>query len=247
MILMAVLASPLSASAQNTPSLEQLAGPLQTLIQQALPATLYEEKWNWGHTKSVPHAVHWEGRGLKIRPEVIKTERNDGTWKQIKVTPRDLKETLVCKLSDLKTTNADQLQFNAFVSLMVGVDYDQQVWESGVRLYAGSVRARLRVNLPMVVELTMRFEQGKSLFPDAVFRVRVLKADVSYDKLVVEHIAGIGGTGAKVLGEAVHATVKKIKPNLERDLLAKANAAIVKAGDTKELRLGLGSLFPTKK
>jgi hypothetical protein len=248
LIFLGLLLTPLVAwPAQNRPTLDSLAPPLQNLIQQSLPATLYEEKWNWGHTTRVPHAVHWHGRGLKVRPEVIKTDRNDGTWRQIKVTPRDLKETLVFKLSDLKQSGADQLQFNAYLSFMVGVDYDQQVWESGVRLYAGSVRARLRVHLPLVLEATMRFEQGKSIIPDTVFRIRVLKSDLRYDQLVVEHIGGIGGTGAKVLGETLHSAVKQIKPNLERDLLAKANAAIVKAGDTKEIRIGLGSLFETKK
>ncbi len=37
--------------------------------------------------------------------------------------------------------------------------------------------------------------------------------------------------------------MKKFKPDLERDLLAKANAAIVKAADTKEVRVSLGGLL----
>ena len=63
---------------------------------------------------------------------------------------------------------------------------------------------------------------------------------------MVEHTAGIGGDAAKALGEAVVHTVKQVKPQLERDLLAKANAAIVKAGDTKEIRVALGKLLEGK-
>jgi hypothetical protein len=35
-------------------------------------------------------------------------------------------------------------------------------------------------------------------------------------------------------------------PSFERDLLAKADAAIVKAGDTKEIRIGLSRWFGKK-
>jgi hypothetical protein len=35
-------------------------------------------------------------------------------------------------------------------------------------------------------------------------------------------------------------------PSLERELLAKADAALVKAGDLKEVRVGLASLFQGK-
>jgi hypothetical protein len=71
----------------------------------------------------------------------------------------------------------------------------------------------------------------------------VLQADLNYDHLVVEHMAGVGGDAAKVLGEAVYATVRGLRPSLERNLLAKANAAIVKAGDTREVRVSLLSLL----
>jgi len=37
-----------------------------------------------------------------------------------------------------------------------------------------------------------------------------------------------------------------VKPNLESDLLAKANAAIVKAADTKEVKVELGKLLGAK-
>ena len=37
--------------------------------------------------------------------------------------------------------------------------------------------------------------------------------------------------------------MKQIKPSLERNALQKLSAAIVRAADTKEVRLGLGGLF----
>ena len=127
--------------------------------------------------------------------------------------------------------------------VQAGVEFEEWIWESGIRLYSGSLRARMRVHLHLDCEVTVRLEPSKTFLPDAVFRLRVVKANLSYDQLVVEHIAGIGGSGAKLLGEAVHGALKQWHPSLERDLLAKANAAIVKAGDTREVKLSLASLL----
>jgi hypothetical protein len=48
------------------------------------------------------------------------------------------------------------------------------------------------------------------------------------------------------MGEALHKTVKLWMPSLEKDMQEKAARAIVKAGDTKEVKLGLGKLLDGK-
>src|SRR5262249_9379097 len=95
-------------------------------------------------------------------------------------------------------------------------------------------------------EVITKVERNGGLLPETVFRFRVLNSDAGYEHLVVEHIAGLGGEAAKLLGEAVHAGMKQWHPSLERRLLEKANAAIVKAGDTKEVRIGVSSLLGKK-
>jgi hypothetical protein len=93
-------------------------------------------------------------------------------------------------------------------------------------------------------EITSRTEtKPGSLLPDMVFRVRVTDAKLVYDKLVIEHTAGVGGDAAKVLGETFLDVARRVKPDLERDLLARANAAIMKAADTKEVRVSFESLL----
>ena len=69
------------------------------------------------------------------------------------------------------------------------------------------------------------------------------KADLKYDNLKFEHIAGVGGEAAQIIGEAAHAAVTQWRPSIERDLLARANAAIVKAGGEREVRLSLTKLL----
>jgi hypothetical protein len=64
--------------------------------------------------------------------------------------------------------------------------------------------------------------------------------------LAVDHTLGVGGDAAKVLGEAAIKFAKAVKPSLEKDLLAKANAAVVKAADTKEVKIELDKLLSGK-
>jgi len=70
-----------------------------------------------------------------------------------------------------------------------------------------------------------------------------MRADIPVTGLEVDHILGIGGDGARILGDALIEFVKDIKPELERDLLEKGTRAIVKAGDTKEIRISLEKLI----
>ena len=79
--------------------------------------------------------------------------------------------------------------------------------------------------------------------PELVAQLKVTRADLRYDNLKFQHIAGIGGEAAEIIGELAHAALNQWRPSLERDLLAKANAAIVKAGEHKEVRIGLSKLF----
>jgi hypothetical protein len=93
-------------------------------------------------------------------------------------------------------------------------------------------------------EIASKLEKKPDVFlPDVVFSFRVLKAEVSYDDLVLEHVAGVGGELAKLLGEAAVSGARQWKPSLERILLAKAEAAVLKAGKSKEVRLGASRLF----
>ncbi len=81
------------------------------------------------------------------------------------------------------------------------------------------------------------------MLSDFIFRIRVTKSDLHFENIVLEHVAGVGGEGAKLLGDAVKHSLRQWHPSLERELLAKANAAIVKSGDTKEVRLSVFNLM----
>jgi hypothetical protein len=232
--------SPLSLLAPT--SLDALSGSLRGILVRSLPDPLFEASPGWGQMKYVARGVEWHG----LLPEVQRSHKNDGTWRKVRFTADRPADTLVLDLRNPQFPEPGRMTFDLFLCCDTHVDYTHQEWKNGRKLYDGSVRARLRVKLNLSCEATTRLESNGSLLPDAVFRLRVTKADLHYDNLVVEHVGGVGGELAKVVGDAFHGGLKQWYPSLEREMLARVDAAIVKAGDTKEVRVNLVSLFNKK-
>jgi hypothetical protein len=232
-----------AASLLDASSTASLAGNLRALLLEAMPDPLVEDDKHWGGRRLVPDGIKWHGHGLHVHAEVMKTWRNDGRWWKVKATGERLPDTLVVDLRDVRTVAPGQTTFTAFVAFDARVEYDQQDWDRGVRLYSGSVEAKMHVYAVLRCEATTKLEPNGTLLPDAVFRLRVTDANVGYDHFEVDHIAGVGGDLAKLIGDAAKAGVEQWRPSLERRLLEKADAAIVKAGDTKEVRLSVLKLL----
>ena len=220
---------------------QAMAAILRPHLVRALPPVLYEARPGWGHQKRAFGGVRWRG----VRPEVWHAEKNDGTWRHIRITAGNPNESLGLHIRDIQHPEPGRTTFTVAMSLLARLDFTQQNWKAGLKLFDGSIRARFRVLLTLRCELNARLESDK-LPPECVVRVRVLNADLGYDLLVVEHIAGIGGEVAQVMGKAIHDGLRKWRPSLQENLLAKANAAIVKAGDTGEIRLGWQALLDPK-
>jgi hypothetical protein len=227
-------------------SIDALSGSLRGYLVHNLPPTLYEASPGWGHTKRGPRGVKWTGKVLPVRPEVMYGEKKDGIWKKIRVTADNLPDTLIFDLRNVHTIEPGRIGFDVFLSFDMHIDYQQQKWDAGVRLYDTSTRARLRVKLTLSCEVSGRLEPTGALLPDAVIQLRVVRSDLRYDNLVVEHVAGVGGEAAKLVGDTVKGGLREWYPSLERELLAKANAAIVKAGENKEVRVSLSKLLTKK-
>ncbi len=220
--------------------LADLERALRPLIVHAIPNVLYEKSENWGHQAKVVNGLKWRG----LEPRLQKGYRNDGRWRKTVVTPRNLENTFDLKLSKLRNLTADTQAFDVDLSMMVNVQFDQQNWESGLRLFSGTIRARVRVKTHLECENTIVLDYSKGLLPDLLMRLRVTKASVGYDNLVVEHLPGFGGSAAEVMGDAFHTMLKQWKPSVERDLLNRASSALVKAADTREIRVGLSKFLP---
>jgi hypothetical protein len=232
-----------AAPADDPPDTAQLADTLRTLLLKYMPDPIVQSSHDWGHQKEYPVG----GRVRDGRGEPVMEKRNDGTWRRVAVRAPDPARSLTVVIADVATPEPGKVTFTARLAVDCDIRFEQQVWKKGVRLYSGETRGRCHAAAALKCEVTTRTERPPGGFvPDLVLRVRVTEAQLSYDNLVVEHTAGLGGDAARVLGDALISTVKQAKPSLERDLLAKANAAVVKAADTREVRVSLGKLLDGK-
>ncbi len=227
---------------------EFLSKQFTKLLVKNLPVPLIEAPDGWGVQKEVPIGIEWERRGaIRFRPKVMKDTKNDGHWKKVTLTADKPEDTLKLKIKDV-WAEGNKTLFDVYIGLDVKVLYEQQMWAFGKRLYAGETRAKCRADLTLTVELTEKLEfKPMANLPDYVIKSSVTKADLTYRDLEVEHTLGLGGDAAKVLGKGFVEILKVVKPNMEKDMLDKANQGIKKAAENKEIRIELETLLKAKK
>ncbi len=234
-----VPAQPPGAPSPATPQ-AALAATIRAYLLRTIPPVLYESSPGWGRQAPAPSGIKWKGQGLGIHPQITKSARNEGNWRHVRVVPDNLPQTLTVELRKLQNPAPGHLVFDALLSLRGNVDYSEQKWHDGIRLLATSVRARFRVTLALTGEILTAI-QMHGIFPEIVFQLHVGHAELRLDHIVVEHLAGLGGDAARLAGEVVKKVVHQMHPSLERELLARANAAILKAANNREMRLGFGN------
>jgi hypothetical protein len=218
-------------AADTTPTPKEFADIVRGMLLNNLPSPLVESSPGWG--RQVGSVV-----GHKMR--------NQGAWRKLHVSAMNPTQTLHVEARKLERGADGHTSFNLLVDFDAQVDFEQQIWERGLRLYSGKSQARAKVAVDLQCEVTTRAEVGHGAIPDLVFQLKVVKANLSYSGLDFVHIGAIGGDGADIIGHALVDTIKAVKPSLERDLLAKADAALVKAGNNKEFRISLGKLLKSK-
>lgn len=222
---------------------EALEGVLRGVALQNLPSPLFEASPGWGETRMVVNQVKWRKQGILLRPEVHKTPKNHGTWRKVRVEAVNPENTLILDLRNVTFPQPGTIMFGVFLAFDARATAVQENWNSGVRVYAGSIRARFRTSVTLKCEARAEFIPGKSILPDAVLQFRILEAGLSYDNLDFEHVPGLGGTAADLIGQAAHRNLNEWHPSLERELLARASQSIVRAGQTKEVRISLSKVL----
>jgi hypothetical protein len=222
---------------------EALEGVLRGVALKHLPQPLFEASPGWGETRMVVNQIKWRKKGILLRPEVYKTPRNHGTWRKVRVEAIHPENTLILDLRHVQFPQPGTLVFGVYLAFDTRANYVQENWNSGVRVYAGSVRARFRTIVHMKCQVDAEFVSGKSILPDAVLQFRIIEAGLSYDNLDFEHVPGLGGTAADLIGKAAHRSLNDWHPNLEHELLARASQSILRAGQTREVRISLSKVL----
>ena len=247
-MLCTALASAATPAPLPTHDTKDLAASLRQMLLANLPDPLVEANMGWDTQREVAIGVKWEKKGVvRYRPEVMRDVKNDGHWQKVHIHAKDPAKTLNLEISNVRSPEVGKTLFDAAISLDCNIIYEQQMWTGGKRLYAGESHARCRAELNCQVEITdkVEFKPG-AILPTISFRVRVTEAKLNYKDLVCEHTFGLGGEAAKLIGKTLLQLLKTVQPNTEKELLAKANAAIVKAADTKEVRVEFDKLLSSK-
>jgi hypothetical protein len=105
------------------------------------------------------------------------------------------------------------------VAERVDLKFEQQVWRNGLRLYGGETRAHCKGGLLLKAEVTTKSEIKKGSFlPEISMKLRLTDADIFYEKLVVDHTAGVDGDAANAIGEVLIDLTKTVKPEVEKEL-----------------------------
>ncbi len=241
-------ATALTAAPPPPHDTKELAATVRQLLLANLPEPLVEANMGWDNQREVTLGLKWEKAGpVRLKPVVMKDVKNDGHWQKVHLHAKEPAKTLTVAVTNLRVPEVGKTLFDAHIGLDSNIVYEQQIWAAGKRIYSGETRARCRADLHCVVELTdkVEFKPGSPL-PTITLRVRVTAANLTYKDLVCEHTLGVGGDAARLVGKALLEVLKKVQPNAERDMLAKANSAIVKAADTKEVRVELDKLLGKK-
>ncbi len=228
-----VAASPAQIPGLSPSAKDELAGNLRAMLLKHMPVPLHESAPNWGHQELAKRLTIYDSR-FKVKKEL----KNDGRWRKVRVEAIRPADTLVLDLRELKNPEPGRLTFKLFASLDVLANFQEQRWESGVKFLDFKARAKSRVRVLLDCEVLSRFEPA-GLLPDLVLTFKVTKADLGYENLKFEHLAGVGGEAAELLGEAGHKLLRQWKPAFERALIERGEAAIVQAGRAKEIRLGI--------
>lgn len=241
--LLALLAAPPAFAADPPFDTKALAAALRPMLLAALPAPLAVAPMNWGEQREVTIGVKWEKERVLFKPVPMRAVRNDGHWQKVTLTALDPAKSLTLSLHDARTTG-DTTTLRAAIGLDVRAVYEQQMWAMGKRVYAGETHVRFRATLDLTCELTVRATLPPgALLPTLDLRAKATGAKVGYSDFVCEHTLAMNGKPAEVLGKAAFEVVKKVAPQVEKDLLAKADAAVLKAAAAKDVRVEFDKLL----
>jgi hypothetical protein len=225
------------------PSATALADAIRAFAVHSLPDPLYQTNKNWDHTKPTTTGLKWTGKGLQSKVRIARSPRKDGTWRKIRITAINPAQGLRVEVRNLRQPEPGHMTFDVWAALPTRLEYQQQNWKAGVKLFDDSAQARMQLEVAVNCEVTTKLEWKGKFLPEAVFQLRVAKANVSHSHLVVEHVAGLGGEAAKLLGDVMQDAFRQWLPSLEKRLLGRADAAIEKAGNTREIRISLNNLL----
>ncbi len=229
------------------PKPEEAAAIAKLMRDQALkqmPTPLLKSNDGWGHQKEFAVGKVILRNPNRVPPELPRELFNDGLWRRFTVSARDPEKTLAIGFTEMVRPAPDKLNVTVTVALDIDFRMEQQMWVRGRQLYSGETRGHCKTAVQLKANVVQKtVPKPGSFIPDLQLTVTTTEAKLFYDKLVIDHTAGLDGEAAQKVSEVVIDLIKKLMPDLEQQLLDKGGAAIVKAAGTKEIKLELDKLM----
>ncbi len=220
------------------------AKTLRALMLTNFPNPLVQSNDGWGNQKEFVVGALMLRSPKKFGPEVPRQMVNDGLWRRITVQGLKPADTLAVGIPELTKPTAETANLTLHVEMEIDFRVEHQLWKRGHQLYSGETRGHCKAGLMMKVEVTTKTEKlPGSFFPNVTLFIKVTDAKLFHDKITIDHTAGLDGEDAKNAGDFVLDMVKVVKPDLEKQLLDKANAAIMKSVGAKEIKLELDKIL----
>lgn len=225
-----------------------LAKTIRGLMLTKLPDPLVKANDGWGKQKELVQGAIMLRNPKKFGPEAPRQLVNDGLWRRITVTARKPADTLAVGIPELVRPTADTANLTLDVEMEIDFRVEHQFWKRDLQIYSGETRGHCKAAVQLKAEIVTKTEKVPgSFFPNVTLTIKVTDAKLFYDKLVIDHTAGLDGEDAKSAGDFVLDLVKSVKPDLEKQLLEKANAAIMKSVGSKEIKVELDKLLGAAK
>lgn len=220
-----------------------LQSALKTTMLLAMPDPMVQGKEKWGHQEQTVSGLKWSGK-----PEFSYQNRNHGTWRKYEVELRQPHEShLRLRLDEVKITGNNQMSFVVYLDADVNFEVTQENWNHGIRLFHGTVRGQAVMQIKLLCTSRLEIDTDAKGLPALKYRLKTERAKASYVDLKVKHLAGIGGSAAKWIGDWSVDAMNQLKPSIERKLIDKLSAKLVKAADTKEIQVSLSGIERKKK
>lgn len=219
---------------------------LRPVVLAALPQPLFVYEKSWGATRRTPNGLTWRGRGLRVRPEIQYALKNHGHWQRTVLLAEGLPASLVFQVRNLESPAPDRRTFEVILGLPLRVSQEEQRWEHGIQLYATEVRCRLRAVVVLHCQTRLKMEPGPRQLPDVAVVFEVNSIHLAYEQLSFDHLAGLGGEAAEQLGKLLVSAIRQLKPSLERDLVQRLEAGLLRAAQKKEWKVSLSAWWKAK-
>jgi hypothetical protein len=221
-----------------------IAKLMRDMALKQLPTPLLKSNDGWGHQKEFAVGRVMLRNPTRVPPELPRELFNDGLWRRFTVSAREPDKTLAIGFTEMVRPAADKLNVTVTVALDIDFRMEQQMWVRGRQLYSGETRGHCKTAVQLKANVIQKtVPKPGSFIPDLQLTVTTTEAKLFYDKLVIDHTAGLDGEAADKVSGLVIDLIKKLMPDLEKQLLDKGGEAIVKAAGTKEIKLELDKLM----